>query len=494
VAFPGSGPVVAEMVRRVADDRAWGAWRRQVAHAGFCRRPVRVRGRAYAVDTATGEVRREYSTEGEPDGTLLVACKDRRAVVCGPCAATYRADMWHVVAGGLRGRDVGVLRPGVRAGASAGVPASVADHPAVFVTLTAPGFGSTHSARGGPCRARRERPSCSHGVPRWCGVVHEKTDPVVGSPLCFDCYDYAGHVLWHAMLPGLWRRTVAYLYRALARAASVSLGRRVGTGEVRHLVRVSFVKVAEWQRRAVVHLHVVVRLDGVDPGDASAVVAPPVWADRALLEQAVGEAVSKASVRMPAVGHRARVARWGEQVDVSGIGDPERAAAYLAKYATKTAGDTVAGLPAQRVTVWDLVALARRGLSAHAGLLVSACLRLDRVKACAGLRLAEHAHTLGYGGHFATKSRHYSVTLTVLRAVRRVWRTEHAMGRETDVWADGPGVAVVGDWRPVGVGYATFGDMEWAGQLARDDAALRAAERDGVVVPCREMADVGGWP
>jgi hypothetical protein len=498
---PGSGfgPVVAEMLRRVADSGEWAAWKRQVAHTGWCRRPVRLRGQAHAVDTATGEIRATFCSEGAPDATLLVACGDRREKVCPPCAATYRADLWHVVAAGLRGRDLARLRPGARAGASAGVPASVAGHPAALVTLTAPSFGAVHSVHGGQvCRVRRGRPRCPHGNPLWCASAHDDDDPRVGSPLCCDCYDYTGHVLWHAMLPGLWRRTLAYIYRALARAASAALGRRVATATVRRLVRVSYVKVAEWQRRAVAHLHVVVRLDGVVPDDPAAVVAPPAWAEGRILERCVRWAASRASVRLPVVEHRARAARtarWGTQLDVSAIGHPERTAAYLAKYATKTAGDTVPGLPAQRVGFGDLAGLRRRGLSAHAGLLVGTCLRLDRVPACAGLRLGEHAHTLGYPGHFATKSRHYSTTMTALRAVRRAWRAAQRSGPdgEADVWAERPGLVVVGDWRLVGVGYRTWGDMELAETLAREHEAARAAVGDGVAGSHEYRDPDQGW-
>lgn len=48
-------------------------------------------------------------------------------------------------------------------------------------------------------------------------------------------------------------------------------------------VRVSHGKVAEMQRRAAVHFHVLLRLDGVNPDDPDALVPPPgcrpVWED-----------------------------------------------------------------------------------------------------------------------------------------------------------------------------------------------------------------------
>jgi hypothetical protein len=40
-------------------------------------------------------------------------------------------------------------------------------------------------------------------------------------------------------------------------------------------LRLSYAKVAEFQRRGVVHLHAMIRLDAVDPLDPEAVVEPP---------------------------------------------------------------------------------------------------------------------------------------------------------------------------------------------------------------------------
>ena len=246
------GGVLAGMLARVGDAGEWAAWARQVAHAGHCSRPVRVRGGATVVDPRTGEARAEWSSDGEPDGVLLLACGDRRAVVCPSCAATYRRDTWQLVAAGLRGR---VPRLPGRVDA---VPASVAGHPVVLATFTAPSFGAVHRVTlDGACRERRGPGVCRHAVRAWCDGRHGPDDAVVGRPLCWDCYDYTGHVLWHAAVPELWRRTVIYVYRALARIASERTGVPVTVRAVRSLVRVSYVKVAEYQRRGAVHLHAV---------------------------------------------------------------------------------------------------------------------------------------------------------------------------------------------------------------------------------------------
>jgi len=52
------------------------------------------------------------------------------------------------------------------------------------------------------------------------------------------------------------------------------------------------------------------------------------------------------------------------------------------------------------------------------------------------LRLAPWSHRLGYGGHWLTKSRRYSTTLTKLRHARVLWAQRHqlaAMAR-LDPW------------------------------------------------------------
>jgi hypothetical protein len=477
-----ASPAVTEMINRVSDPRAWERWARQVEHTGHCTRPVRLYGRAYAVDTITGEVRATYASTDEPDGTLLVACKDRRAAVCPSCAETYRADTWHLVAAGLRGGRPADETLGLREQtATAAVPASVVTHPVVFATFTAPSFGPVHrvTSDGQTCRPRRTRSKCRHGAPLWCDQAHVAGDPVAGSPLCAGCYDYPGHVLWHSAVPELWRRTITYLYLALARGAAERTGQPVSARTVRGLLRVSFVKVAEWQRRAAIHLHAVIRLDGINPYDRSIIVAPPVWADAGLLEAAIRDAAERVSVELPRVGHRERVAVWGEQLDIRPVSVPERAAAYVAKYATKTAGDTLVGLPATRLRSLDVMALRRRGLSAHVAILLALCFRLDQREECAGLRLAEHAHTLGFAGHFATKSRHYSTTLGALRAARRTWRANQPT-TQADVWAaDGQSdTVIVGDWRLVGVGYARYGDIELAATLTREHHQARQYARE----------------
>jgi hypothetical protein len=76
-------------------------------------------------------------------------------------------------------------------------------------------------------------------------------------------------VLWNALAPGLWRRTIIAVQRSLAR--------HVGVGEagLRRLVRVSYAKVAEFQKRGAVHFHAVIRLDPATACRCPDCLAPP---------------------------------------------------------------------------------------------------------------------------------------------------------------------------------------------------------------------------
>jgi Replication initiator protein, pSAM2 len=235
---------------------------------GKCRRPVGVTGRLAECDPVTGEVIRIVDTTQLPGGRIEVPCGNRREQVCPPCSRLYKGDTFQVMIAGLRGGH--------------GIPEDVARHPAVFVTLTAPGFGLVHRGPGldgqlVQCRPRRDRPVCEHGQPASCGRRHQDGEPGIGQPLCMECFDYQGSVLFNASVPALWDQAVQAVRRQLA--ADTGLSQRA----LRRHVRLSFGKVAEYQERGLVHVHAVFRLDGPDgPGDP----APP-WASADLLRTAV---------------------------------------------------------------------------------------------------------------------------------------------------------------------------------------------------------------
>ena len=115
-----------------------------------------------------------YTTDTEPDRTLLIRCGNRRASVCPSCSYEYAGDMWQFLYAGA-------------AGGRKGVPDSIRAHPLVFATLTAPGFGPVHTTRtdrrGGPgrCRPPRGKPTlCPHGRSTWCTAIHDEADQRLG--------------------------------------------------------------------------------------------------------------------------------------------------------------------------------------------------------------------------------------------------------------------------------------------------------------------------
>jgi hypothetical protein len=120
------GELLPGVLQEVIDRAGAGyeRWAEQVAATGYCAHPVRLRGRVEHADRATGEVRTVYSTDREPDATLLKACGNRRASVCPSCSATYQGDQFHLLAAGLRGGK--------------GLPETVGSHPRLFVTFSAP--------------------------------------------------------------------------------------------------------------------------------------------------------------------------------------------------------------------------------------------------------------------------------------------------------------------------------------------------------------------
>jgi hypothetical protein len=202
-------------------------WLRMTYATGGCAQPVRLHGERVTVDAGTGEVLDVYRTADEPTGYLLTACGNRRASRCPACSATYKDDTYHLIISGLRGDK--------------GVPEDVSAHPRVFATFTAPSFGAVHAhrERNGttqPCRPRRDHPQCPHGRPEGCGLRHERDDPQVGQPLCVNCYDYKGAVLWNAHAGELWRRLTQALPASLARL----LGMR--RAALRRMVRLSYAK------------------------------------------------------------------------------------------------------------------------------------------------------------------------------------------------------------------------------------------------------------
>jgi hypothetical protein len=259
--------VRAQIAARAARDDYW-PWLGHVASAAGCSQPIRLAGVMHQVEADTGRILASRSTADMPDGVLYKACGNRRESVCPSCARTYQRDAYQLVRAGLVGGK--------------GIPDHVATHPALFVTLTAPSFGPVHTrpvpkhicthrrhcdCRPRPCQPGRDA-GCAHGRPAVCFARHERNDPRLGVPLCLDCYRYPHQAVWNNQAGELWRRTTLAITRTIRRAA-----RRRGIDPAG--VKVSYGKVAEMQRRAVVHFHAVIRLDGRDPDNPATVLPHP---------------------------------------------------------------------------------------------------------------------------------------------------------------------------------------------------------------------------
>jgi len=406
----------------------------------WCRHPVRIRG---VVTEGVGRDRAlRFSTDSLPDGVFLKACGSRRETRCPACAHTYRADARHLVRAGLIGGK--------------GIDVSVATHPAVFLTLTAPSFGSIHSARPrGACRPGSTSHRCAHGRPHVCVDRHGEDDDLVGTPICPDCYDYRGAVLHNAHTPELWRRTTIYLHRQLAGVLGLT------QAETRKVVRLSFCRVAEYQRRGVVHLHAIVRADGLDarpddgPNNGHHDALPPVSEDE--LTMACLRAARAVRVR-----HAWGEVAWGTEVDVQVLDrNDDRAgkvASYVAKYATKSAEESgVLDRPIQ--TLEDLDS---RQLTPHLRRMVETSWDLGQNPLFGHLHLQRYAHALGYGGQFLTKSQRYSSTFTNLRAERAQWREARRLRGVAPPEQAPTTSALTSEWEVVGIGWANRGEARFA--------------------------------
>ncbi|MFD1934287.1 replication initiator [Nonomuraea mangrovi] len=455
-----SSDMVAAMERAAMPDFA--RWQRMVYATGGCAQPVRLHGERVTLDSRTGEVLDVYRTADEPTGFLLTACGNRRASRCPACSAVYKDDTYHLIISGLRGGK--------------GVPEEVREHPRVFATFTAPSFGAVHAHRekGGktlPCRPRRDHPICPHGRSEGCGRRHELDDPQVGQPLCVDCYDYIGAVLWNAHAGALWREFTKAMPSVLARLLGIT------RAELRRMVRLSYAKVAEYQARGLVHFHAVIRLDGPDgPTDQ-----PPDGVSVELLDRAIRQAAQQSAVRV--TDGLSLTVRWGDQLDVrpvyvspdlEGVSD-QRVAAYVAKYATK--GAESAGTVDRPIRQpWEI---ARLKVSEHARRMIYTCFSLADLPPYRELLLRQWSHMLGYRGHFSTKSRHYSITLGDLRQARADYRAEQARIFLGLPALDPDKTLTVAEWRYAGSGLRN-GEPFWA-ELARQRIATArriALERD----------------
>jgi len=410
----------------------FGHWRANVAATGGCAKPVHLDGVWRIEHADTGD------TLAERSGAILAPCGNRRATVCPACADRYAADAFHLIRTGLCGGKT--------------IPSTVTDKPRLFVTLTAPGFGTVHTHRTTPAGKR---------IPCACGAFHLPADPRLGTPIDPAGYDYHGAVLWNAHAGELWHRFTVRLGRELAKAAGIRVR------EFAQHARISYTKVAEYQRRGLIHFHAVIRLDGPNgPNDPA-----PSWAHPDLLTAAVRAAARTSDVRrtLPTSDGDLAVHRftWGGQLDVRTIhpADATRVedqhdaisdyalAGYIAKYATKgTSTSDAADRP-----IRSELDIATLRISEHHRAMIATAWRLGELP---GLRfLRRWAHMLGFRGHFLTKSQRYSVTFGDLRDERAGWRHRELLDRFGVTDDD---IVVINDWRTTGFGHHTEEERELA--------------------------------
>jgi hypothetical protein len=471
-------------------------WLAMVKATGGCAEPIHLWGHSRTLVAQTGEVLSE-----RPLGRLMVACGNRRSSRCPSCSETYRADTYQLIRAGLVGGK--------------SVPDAVRERPRLFATFTASSFGPVHhrtlDENGRP---KRCHPFGAHA----CGRCHEADDPELGQPLEPESYNYVGAVTWNALSTRLWARTVQLANRKAARMLGIRQQDWPEFG------RVSVAKVVEYQARGVVHFHAVFRLDGPESD-----VPPPTGTTIEVLEAAIRYAASKAEIALPdssALGGQAPVV-WGEQLDVKPIEATEadgmlsdsQVAGYIAKYATKGAENTgtidrsvccgvckgtgqitsPAGEPvfcARCHGTGLRQALAELKAHDHARRMIETCWTLGGRLELRALRLRPWAHMLGFRGHFSTKSRRYSTTLTKLRTARMHWqddrtRRAHGLDPETrfvrvpaeglddltdELDPDDETVLVLGHWANAGRGH-TAGEAVFAATIARDQAENRQIYR-----------------
>lgn len=223
-----------------------------------------------------------------------------------------------------------------------------------------------------------------------------------------------------------------------------------------------------------------------------------------MLEAAVRASAARVKILTPDGSAGVRELVFGDELDFVAIppGDT-KVAGYIAKYATKgaecvgtvdyaltcreCAGSGLMGVCPKCHGTGLRTPLEELPVTEHARLMIAAAFRLGGEAAYQDLRLRPWAHQLGYGGHFATKSRRYSVTMGQLRQARVDHEIErHRTAGEQPVPQDAVKVA---KWDYAGSGWRGWQveavelireDLERNRELARDARHDLRGEQQGL--------------
>ena len=469
-------------------------WLDHIWHAAACTRPIRLRGHVKHIDPATGELLRTVTTDTMPDQVMYKPCGNRRATTCPGCAETYRRDAYHLIRAGLTGGK--------------GVTPAVATHPAVFATFTAPSFGPVHTrpvrqhtcddrsrcaCRPQPCHARRDVQTCPHGRPLACFTRHHRDDTRLGQPLCPDCYDYPAHVVWNNQAGELWRRTKQAIERhlgQLARRRGVPpSGSPAGTASTAWWTRYASRTAKPPNTRPAAQ-------STSTSCSASTATTPPTRTRSSPRRPPSPPPTSKTPYATPpppsaTAPHRTR---------------PSRPAGSSAGATSSTSASSPCPAPAPSPT-WPSPATSPNTppkapkppatpppaspptpstctptpTGTHPERLIAACWRLGRHPDHTSLR--RWAHMLGFGGHFLTKARRYSIRFRDLREARIIYRRYHDTGPEHGPiraadHADEETTLIIGTLTYAGTGWKTSGDALLANTAADQARKRREAGRD----------------
>ena len=305
--------------------------------------------------------------------------------VCPACSDRYAADAYHLLRAGLAGDD------------TKHVPDTVTEHPRVFLTLTAPSFGPVHTRARHPARARHPVPLRRTPPPRRPPPRHRARPGQLRLPRARCC---------GRPTPGCCGPGSPSPCAAPWPPPSGSRAR-----EFREHARLSYAKVAEYQRRGLVHFHAVIRLDGPDgPADP-----PPAGLDLAALRAAITAAARAATLTTHRPDGDTAGARLGHPAGPAG-GHRDRAAADRGRATARsptppwpaTSPSTPPKAPARTEgadrPIRDVAHIEHLRISDHHRRMITTAWELGGLDQYDGLNLRRWAHMLGFRGHFLTKS------------------------------------------------------------------------------------------